>query len=165
MINALCANSMNTADIVIIVVLAVGLLYGLYSGFAKLLGGFFGTLLAIVGALILGFYLCDDLAGIDAFQNMNDKMISFFESKMQCTAYNAKVEGGKLLLFANGEWKGITELETTSISAKFAVVIQTLAVKVLSVKFKGNPVLSETMASTITDALVVLSSLSVVSLF
>ena len=104
MSNALCAAGVNVSDIVVLVILVLGVLAGVFSGFAKMLNGALGTIIALIASVCLGIFLADKLAAIPAFSELNNKICAFFESKFSVSSCAAKVEGDKLLLFTVGNW-------------------------------------------------------------
>ena len=110
MSNALCAAGVNVSDIVVLVILVLGVLSGVFSGFAKMLNGALGTILALIASVCLGIFLADKLAAIPAFSELNNKICACFESKFSVSSCNAKVEGDKLLLFTGGNWTGVTDI-------------------------------------------------------
>ena len=65
MLTGICASaSFNTADIVVVVILAVGVLFGIIAGFAKMLNGSLGSILAIIISIVMAIFLADKLAGL-----------------------------------------------------------------------------------------------------
>ena len=151
MSNALCAAGVNVSDIVVLVILVLGVLSGVFSGFAKMLNGALGTIIALIASVCLGIFLADKLAAIPAFSELNNKICAFFESKFSVSSCNAKVEGDKLLLFTGGNWTGVTDIFAGSSKAKIAAFIQTVCVKLFSGKLTGSVALSSFAATLIVE--------------
>ena len=150
MSNALCAAGVNVSDIVVLVILVLGVLSGVFSGFAKMLNGALGTIIALIASVCLGIFLADKLAAIPAFSELNNKICAFFESKFSVSSCNAKVEGDKLL-FTGGNWTGVTDIFAGSSKAKIAAFIQTVCVKLFSGKLTGSVALSSFAATLIVE--------------
>ena len=140
MLNSLCAAAVNPSDITVLVVLVIGLIAGIVAGFAKMLNGTLGGLIAIVAAVCLGFFLSGMLASrVPAFVGLQDKITTFFSSKFDVCAYNAKVADGELLINVSGDrWTSVSVLFDGSSKLKIALLVQTVCVKLFSGVLTGS---------------------------
>ena len=75
MLTGICASaSFNTADIVVVVILAVGVLFGIIAGFAKMLNGSLGSILAIIISIVMAIFLADKLAGVSFLNSLTSTL-------------------------------------------------------------------------------------------
>ena len=150
MLNALCTASMNVSDIVILAVLAVGIVAGIIAGFAKLLNGTIGGIIAFIAAICLGIFL----AGVSAFVDLQTKISDFFVSKFDVAGYKAKVSDGELFLNVSGSaWTSVSTLFEGSSKLKIALLVQTVCVKLFSGALTGSVTLAAFAANLIVKAL------------
>lgn len=139
MLNTLCAAGVNASDITVLVILVLGIVAGIVIGFAKMLNGALGGIIAFVASVCLGFFLAGYLANVSVFGDLQTKVNDFLVSKIDITAYNAKVADGELLLdVGGGDWTSIVNFYESSSKVRFAALLQSACVKLFSSSLTGD---------------------------
>ena len=124
------------------------------AGFAKLLNGTIGGIIAFIAAICLGIFLAGYLAGVSAFVDLQTKISDFFVSKFDVAGYKAKVSDGELFLNVSGSaWTSVSTLFEGSSKLKIVLLVQTVCVKLFSGALTGSVTLAAFAANLIVKAL------------
>lgn len=166
MINSLAAaaSNFNTADIIVVVILALGVLAGLITGFAKMLNGALGTIIAIIVAVVLGIFLADKFSQISFMQSLFDKIESGITGWASATDNLAKVDGGAILISSGGNWVPLTDIYSSGIQSKVVEIVQPILIKLCGASLTGSATLAAVITGFIVNVIsgVILFILSVV---
>lgn len=152
MINSLAAavSNFNTADIIVVVILAIGVLAGLITGFAKMLNGALGTIIAIIVAVVLGIFLSDKFSQISFMQSLFDKIENGITGWASATDNLAKVDGSAILISSGGNWVPLTDMYSSGIQSKVVEIVQPILIKLCGSSLTGTA----TLAAVITGFIV-----------
>ncbi len=140
MLSGLCAGAggFNTADIIVLVILVLGVLAGIIAGFAKMLRGGLGTIVAIIVCVVCAIFLADKLAEVSFLATLTDTIEDKMAAKFDVCALPAKISGDAILLQnSNGEWVALTET-ISGLPGKLASIAQPVLVKLCSTYLDGT---------------------------
>src|SRR5574344_1399175 len=99
MLTGICASaSFNTADIVVVVILAVGVLFGIIAGFAKMLNGSLGSILAIIISIVMAVFLADKLAGVSFLNSLTSTLEDKIGGQFSVCDLPAKVQDNTIMV-------------------------------------------------------------------
>lgn len=138
MLSGICAaGGFNAADIIVLVILVLGVLSGIVAGFAKMLRGGLGTIIAIIVSVVCAIFLADKLSGVSFLASLTDTIEGKMGAKFASCALPAKISGDAILLqTANGDWVAITEV-LTGLPGKLASMAQPVLIKICASSLDG----------------------------
>lgn len=141
----------NTADIVVLAVVGLGLLAGLISGFARMLEGGFGTLIAIVGSVVLAVFLAETVANLGFLDSLRGQVESGVLKISGGLGNLARRDGSAIMVQSGGNWVALTEMYPKGFSNKAAGLAQTVLIALCSKKLDGSLSVAGVCAGFVTD--------------
>lgn len=139
MLNGLCATGgFNTADIVVLAILGLSVLFGVVLGFAKMLRGGLGTLIAVAVGVVCAVFLAEMVSNLSFMNDLKNtiggKMTGFASS----LGLNAKVEDKAIFVLSGDNWYKITDLFREGINAKIVQAAQPVLIALVGGALNGS---------------------------
>lgn len=152
MIYALSAAGVNIADIVVSAIIALGVLAGIIAGFARMLKGGFGTIVALIIAVVLGATLASKLSEVSFMQTLFDKVNAGIGGWADNTTHLAVLKDGVIKLETQpGQFTPLLDIYANGLSFKVAKLAQPIIIALCAKSLNGTLSLSEVISGLVTD--------------
>lgn len=141
----------NTADIVALSILGLGVLAGIFSGFARMLEGWLGVLIAVAVSVVLAIVFAGKVSTIGFMQTLHGKIEDGLLKLSAGLDNFARMTGKHIEISSGGEWVALTDLYAKGLPNKAALIAQGVLIALCSKNLDGTRTIGDLCAGFITD--------------